>query len=268
MSSPNSSALRATHSCQGSHGERSGGGLGSSLSGSVSTHHFPCLGKCSAGVASVATTRQGRGAGTVSSMAYSTPAWSLTFSKVLATSQGHSVSSLSQSQSTLAARRKSDARQLKGNVATKKRSKSDIDNGSPQKGNAAKKKRGKPGAGHKADGKGTANTDTGDDASDNDKEGRRGKSDAWDEAEYDDEDDVLPVTDAPFGVRQWDARRLAEFNTAAGVAAHRLEFMQRAFPPQPANVGKAKTQGAAAASIKACRPQSEVDYIVYILMHW
>ncbi len=68
-------------------------------------------------------------------------------------------------------------------------------------------------------------------------------------------------------MRQRDARRLAEFNTAAVVAAHRLEFMQRAFPLQPANVGKAKSQGAAAASIKACRPQSEVDYIVYILMY-
>jgi hypothetical protein len=44
--------------------------------------------------------------------------------------------------------------------------------------------------------------------------------------------------------------------------------MQRAFPPQPANVGKKKTQGAAAASIKACRPQSAVDYIMNILMHW
>ena len=89
-----------------------------------------------------------------------------------------------------------------------------------------------------------------------------------DEAEYDDKDDVLPVTDAPFGVTQQDARHLAEFNTAATVAAHWLEFMQRAFPPQPANVGRAKTQGAAAASINACRPQSEVDYIVYVLMDW
>jgi hypothetical protein len=44
--------------------------------------------------------------------------------------------------------------------------------------------------------------------------------------------------------------------------------MQRAFPPQPVNLEKKKTQGAAAASIKACRPQSEVDYIVYILMLW
>ncbi len=138
----------------------------------------------------------------VSPMAYSTPAWSLTFSKVLATSQGHSVSSLSQLQSTLAARRKGDARQLKGNVATKKRSKLDTNDGSPQKGNAAKKKRGKSGAGHKAAGKGTANTDTRDDAGDDNKEERRGKSDAWDEAEYDDEDNVLPVMDAPFEVRQ------------------------------------------------------------------
>ncbi len=169
----------------------------------------------------------------------------------------------------MAARRKGDARQLKGNVATKKRSKLDTKDGSPQKGKSAKKKRSKSGAGHKAAGKVTANTDTGDDAGDNNKEERRGKSDAWDEAEYDDEDDVLLVTDAPFGVRRQDARHLAEFNTtAAVVVAHRLEFMQRAFPHQPANVGKAKTQGAAAASIKACRPQSEVDYIVYILMHW
>ena len=97
---------------------------------------------------------------------------------------------------------------------------------------------------------------------------RRGKNDTWDEAEYNDEEDVLPVTDTPFGVRQRDKKRLAEFNTATVVAAHQLEFMQRAFPPQPANVGKKKTQGAAAASINACRPQSEVDYILHILMHW
>ncbi len=45
-------------------------------------------------------------------------------------------------------------------------------------------------------------------------------------------------------------------------------LMQRAFSPQPAKVGNKKTQGAAAASIKACRPQSEVDFIMYILIHW
>jgi hypothetical protein len=197
MSSPNSLALCSTHS---RHGGRGGcpGGLGSSLSGSVGTRHSPHLGKRSAGVASAATTQQGRGAGVVSPMAYSTPARSLTFSKVLATSQGHLVSSLSQSQSTLAARRKGDARPLKGNVATMKRGKSDTNDGSPQKGNAAKKKRGKSGAGHKAAGKRTADNDAGDDAGDANEEERRGKGDAWDEAEYDDKDYVLCVTDAPF----------------------------------------------------------------------
>ena len=89
-------------------------------------------------------------------------------------SQGHSVSSLSQSQSTLAARRKGDARPLAGNVATKKRGKLDTNDGSPQKGNAAKKKRGKSGAGHKAAGKRTASTDTGDDADSDDNEEGRG----------------------------------------------------------------------------------------------
>ncbi len=49
---------------------------------------------------------------------------------------------------------------------------------------------------------------------------RRGKIDTKDEAKYDDEEDVLPVTDAPFGVKQREQRRLAEFNTATVVAAH------------------------------------------------
>ena len=148
MSLPNSLALRSTHSRHGGRGGRPGGGLGRSLSSSVGTRHSPRLSERSAGVASAATTQQGRGAGAVSpmAMAYSTPAQTLTFSKVLATSQGHSVSSQSQSQSTLAARRKGDARPLAGNVATKKKGKSDTDDGSPQKGNTAKKKRGKSGA--------------------------------------------------------------------------------------------------------------------------
>jgi hypothetical protein len=49
---------------------------------------------------------------------------------------------------------------------------------------------------------------------------RRGKIDTKDEAEYNDREDVLPVTDAPFGVKQRDERHLAEFNTATVVAAH------------------------------------------------
>jgi hypothetical protein len=166
MSLPNSLALRSSHSRRGGRGGCPGGGLGRSLSGSVGTRHSPRLGERSAGVASAATTRQGRGAGAVSPMAmeYSTPTRTLTFSKVLATSQGHSVSSLLQSQSTSVARKKGNARPLMGNVATKKRGKSDTNNGSPQKGSTAKKKRGKSGAGHKAAGKRTASTDTRDDA--------------------------------------------------------------------------------------------------------
>jgi hypothetical protein len=46
---------------------------------------------------------------------------------------------------------------------------------------------------------------------------RRGKIDTEDEAEYDDKEVVLPVTDAPFGVKQRDERRLAEVNTATVV---------------------------------------------------
>jgi hypothetical protein len=141
-------------------------------------------------------------------MAYSTPTRTLTFSEVLATSQGKLVSSLSQSQSTAAARRKGDACPLTGNVATKKRGKSYTNNFSPQKGNAAKKKRGKSGARHKAARKRTASTDTKDDADYNNKEERMGKNDTKDEAEYDDEDNVLPVTDVPFGVTQRDVRPL------------------------------------------------------------
>jgi hypothetical protein len=164
----------------------------------------------------------------------------------------------------------------------KKRGKSDTGYEAAEK---TKKKRGKSDTGYKATKKRSANIDTVDDAKYNDEEDvlpvggvpfgmkqqgarrladfntatvvaeRRGKNDTKNESEYDDKEDVLPVTDAPFGVvRQRDKRRLAEFNTATVVVAHRLEFMQRAFPPQPANVGKKKTQGAAAVSIKACRP--------------
>ncbi len=161
---PNSSALHATHSCRGGRGGRPGGGLGSCLGSSVGTRHSPRFGERSAGVASGTTTQQGRSAGAVSPMAYSTPARSLTFSKVVATSQGYLVSSLPQSQSTLAARRKGDTRPLKGNVAKKKRSKSDTNDGSPQKGNAAKKKRGDLGTGYEAAEKRSANTLTEDDA--------------------------------------------------------------------------------------------------------
>jgi hypothetical protein len=58
-------------------------------------------------------------------MAYYTPAHSLTFSSFVAMSQGHSVSSLSQLQSTLAAKRKSNTRADKNNASKKRRGKLD-----------------------------------------------------------------------------------------------------------------------------------------------
>jgi hypothetical protein len=84
----------------------------------------------------------------------------------------------------LAAWRKGDSRPLKGNVAKKKRGKSDTNDGSPQKGNAAKKKMGKLDTGYKAAEKRSANTDTKDDA------------------KYNDKEDDLPVGDVPFGIKQ------------------------------------------------------------------
>ncbi len=169
----------------------------------------------------------------VSPMAYSTPACSLTFSSFVAMSQGHSVSSLSQSQSTLAAKRKNNI--------------------GPDKDNAAKKRRGK--------------LDTKDDAKYNAAKKRRDKIDTKDDAKYDDKEVVFPVTDVPFGEKQQEERQLAAFNKTTAIGAYHLEFIQRAFPPRPANDGKNKTQGSAAASITVCRPQSELDYIMFVLMH-
>ncbi len=113
------------------------------------------------------------------------------------------MSSLTQSQSTLAAKRKDDSHPLKGNVAKKKRGKSATNDGSPQKSSTAKKKRGKSDTGYEAAEKRSANTDTEDDA------------------KYNDEEDDLPIGGVPFGVSQQGERRLADFNTATVVAERR-----------------------------------------------
>jgi hypothetical protein len=122
----------------------------------------------------------------ISPMAYSTAACSLTFSSFIASSQGHLVSSLSQSQSTWAAKRKG--------------------NSCPQKGNAAKKRRGK--------------LDTNDGTKYKAAVKSRGRIDNEDDTKYDDGEDVLPVTDAPFGMTQREQRWSAVFNTATVIAAH------------------------------------------------
>jgi hypothetical protein len=152
-------------------------------------------------------------------MAYSTPARSLTFNSFVAMSHdtmGHWVFSLSQSQSTTAAKRKNPNANNKNN-ATKR---------------------------------------------------RRGKLDTVEDAKYNEEEDVVPLTDVTLGKEQREQRRLAAFDTAAVIEAHCLEFMQRAFPPKVVVAEKKKTQSTATASITVCRPQSKVDCIVYVLMHW
>jgi hypothetical protein len=123
----------------------------------------------------------------------------------------------------------------------------------PDKDGAAKKRTGK--------------SDIKDDAKYDAAKKRRNKIDTKDDTKYNDKEDVLPVIDALFGEKQRGKRWFARFNTATVVAVHCLKFMQRAFPPRPANDGKKKTQGATAASITVCRPQSELDYIMYVLMH-
>jgi hypothetical protein len=74
-------------------------------------------------------------------MAYSTPARSLTFNNFVASSQGHLVSSLSQSQSTSAAKRKGNSCPQKGIAAKKRRGQSYTDNDAKNK--AAEERRGK-----------------------------------------------------------------------------------------------------------------------------
>ena len=52
-------------------------------------------------------------------------------------------------------------------------------------------------------------------------EKRSANTDAKDDANYDDEEDDLPVGGVPFGVKQRGERRLADFNTATVVAERR-----------------------------------------------
>ena len=96
----------------------------------------------------------------------------------------------------MAAKRKGDSRPRKGNAAKKRRGKSYTNNGAEYE--AAEK--------------------------------RSGKIDTKDDATYDDEEDVLPVTDVPFGVKQREGRRLAEFNTATVIAERGARLIPRMRP--------------------------------------
>jgi hypothetical protein len=97
---------------------------------------------------------------------------------------------------------------------------------------------------------------------------RRSKPDTMEDVKYNEEEDVVPLTDVTLRKKQREQRRLAAFDTAAVIEVHCLEFMQRAFPPKVVVAEKKKTQSAPTASITACRLQSKVDCIIYVLMHW
>jgi hypothetical protein len=203
MSLPNSSTLCAFHSHRGSRGGCHGDGLGSS----VGKRHSPRLGATlcwhfTCCVGGNYSTGEGWWHGIPHGIYHTCLLPDVR--NFVALSQGHSVFFLSQSQSTLAANRKGNSR--------------------PQKGIAAKKRRGQ--------------SDTNDGTKYKAVEKRRGKIDTKDDAKYNDEEDVLPVTDAPFGEKQWEERRLAAFNTATVVVVHQLEFMQRAFHTDQQMMGR------------------------------
>jgi hypothetical protein len=62
--------------------------------------------------------------------------------------------------------------------------------------------------------------DTNDGAKYNAAEKRSDKIDTKDGTKYNGKEDVLPVTDVPFGEKQREERWLAAFNTATVIAAH------------------------------------------------
>ena len=85
---------------------------------------------------------------------------------------------------------------------------------------------------------------------------------------YDDEDDIIPATDGPMVAADQDIAAdlfIAE-KSAELVEKHRQEFMKRAFSVRTHAADVPLTT--ASASIKMCRPQKDLDYIIYILQNW
>jgi hypothetical protein len=85
---------------------------------------------------------------------------------------------------------------------------------------------------------------------------------------YDDDDDIIPATDGPMVVTDQDiaADLLIAENAAELVEKHHQEFMKRAFSVRTHAADVPLTT--ASASIKMCRPQNDLDYIIYILKNW
>jgi hypothetical protein len=82
--------------------------------------------------------------------------------------------------------------------------------------------------------------------------------------QYDNEDDFIPATDGPIQDAA-DNMFIAE-KAAKLIEKHRQEFMKRAFSVRTLAADVPLTT--ASASIKMCRPQKDIDYIIYVLKNW
>jgi len=80
---------------------------------------------------------------------------------------------------------------------------------------------------------------------------------------YDNEDDFIPATDGPIQQDAVGDMFIAE-KAAELIEKHRQEFMKRAFSVRTLAADVPLTT--ASASIKMCRPQKDIDYIIYVLM--
>jgi hypothetical protein len=82
---------------------------------------------------------------------------------------------------------------------------------------------------------------------------------------YDNEDDFIPATDGPIQQDAVGDMLIAE-KAAELIEKHRQEFMKRAFSVR--TLAADVPLITASASIKMCRPQQDIDYIIYVLQNW
>ena len=86
---------------------------------------------------------------------------------------------------------------------------------------------------------------------------------------YDNEDDIIPATDCPIVTTAKDiaAELFIAEKAAELIEKHRQEFMKKAFSVRTLAAEDVPLT-TASASIKMCRPQKDIDYIIYVLTNW
>jgi hypothetical protein len=85
---------------------------------------------------------------------------------------------------------------------------------------------------------------------------------------HENEDDIIPATDCPIVTTAKDiaAELFIAEKAAELIEKHRQEFMKKAFSVRTLTADVPLTT--ASASIKMCRPQKDIDYIIYVLKNW